>query len=268
MPPKAKTVCRVGGCDNPRHVYPAGDKAVYCTAHLYLKKTSRKGEDLITGPMRDVLHYLLEAKRSDAPFQELKFPLAHGITIKRLIARDWVFQSDGIDHLTKYVITQRGEEMLAYYETMINRPDGICPMCGVAERHVRSGGHRDAYCIECLRKRSVIKRARGGDIGDVHRMCSRCHKRPRHQYPGGKYSTYCKHCATVNRRRNARKERRRLIKSVKAGGAVPMCQLCKVRPRRVFINSISNYCDACLPTYMRKMKFKRRLQVHFPYQRV
>jgi hypothetical protein len=263
---KAKTTCRVEGCNNPRHVYPKSGTAIYCDEHLHLKSKCRKGEDVITGPMRDVLHYLLEAKRAGFPFQALGYPLVRNRTLYSLFDRDWINSSKGIDDQTKYAITTRGEEKLVYYETMINRPDGICPKCGVAERHIRSSGQHDAYCIDCLRLRGEAKRARGADIGNIHRPCSRCHKRNRHRYPNGKYSTYCKHCEKVNRRRNARKDRKRLLESVRAGGPVPSCQLCKVHPRMVHPNSISKYCAVCKPTYERKMKLKRRLQALLPYQ--
>ena len=262
----AKTTCRAEGCNNPRHVYPSSALAIYCDQHLYLKSKHRKGEDVMTGPMRDVLHFLLDYKRAGYPFQELGYPAVRARTLKSLYQRDWIDQSKGIDDTTKYAITLRGEESLAYYETMINRPDGLCPRCGVAEKHVRSSGIQDAYCIDCLRLRGIEKRARGGDLGNIHRPCSRCKKRARHQYPNGKYSTYCSHCETVNRRRNARKARRRLVASVKAGAPVPMCQLCKIRPRRVFANSISNYCDECRLLAQRKWKLKRAYSAHFPYQ--
>lgn len=262
---KAKVMCRVEGCSNPRHKYPNSGLASYCDQHLYLKSKGRKGEDVLTGPMRDVLHYLLDSKHAGYPFQALGYPEVRTRTLNSLFNRDWINWSDGIDGVVKYAITTRGEEKLAYYETMINRPDGVCPCCGVAERHVRSSGIQDAYCIDCLHLRSAEKRARGGDLGNIHRPCSRCHKRSRHQYPNGRYSTYCKHCETVRRRRNARKERRSLLKRVQAGAPVPVCQICKQHPRKVFPNSISNYCESCIPIQMRKWKLKRALSAHLPY---
>jgi len=232
----------------------------------YRKAKQREGQPTMTGQMRDVLVYLKEAKRLAEEWQPLTYPFAHGRVLIGLMDRDWIFKSEGAAG-DVYKITLRGEEALTYFDSTQQARDGMCPRCKKNPRHVRESGVQDAYCLDCLHIRSAEKRARGGDIGDIHRPCSRCRKRARHQYPNGRYSTYCKHCETVNRRRNARKERRRLMKNVKAGAPVPMCKQCKTRPRRVFVNSMSDYCDVCRLPMMRKFKLNRILRAHLPYLR-
>lgn len=230
----------------------------------YRKAKQREGQPSMTGQMRDILVYLREMKRAGYIWVELKYPFAHGKTLDGLFERDWIFRSS-IESGTAYKITSRGEDALSYFDATESRRDGICPRCEKNPRHVRSSGQTDGYCIDCLRIRGIEKRERGGNLGDINRPCSRCKKRSRHQYPNGYLSTYCKHCEAVNRRRNARKQRRRLMKAVKAGAPVPMCKRCKERPRRVFPNSISDFCPVCLPTQMRSRKLKRRFAQHKVY---
>lgn len=261
MPPIARTTCRVEGCSKPRHEYPKSGRSVYCTDHLYLKKKSRKGHEIMTGPERDVLHLLLEAKRAGEPFIPLRYPQAHGTTLKRLFDKDWVFASAGL-YGTRYKITLRGEEMLAYYETTLARRDKMCPRCGVNPKIVLQDGRLYAYCKDCERKRNIKKRLEGKAEGDTDRPCSRCQKRHRHQYPNGRWSTYCKHCESINRRKNARKQRRAELKQVKNGGPVPLCKRCKQNPRKVHPNSIATYCEACLPIMRKQTQFRHVIRAH------
>lgn len=265
MPPKASPVCRMSGCGAPRHVYPSGSLSQYCKEHMHYRKSKqRDGQPSMTGQMRDILVYLVKMKRAGYIWVQLKYPFAHGKTLDGLFERDWVFRST-IESGTAYKITFRGEDALAYFDATASRRDGICPRCRINPRHVRSGGDTDGYCIECLRIRGIEKRKRGGCNGDITRPCSRCKKRGRHQYPNGQWSTYCKHCEAVNRCRNARKQRRRLVKAIQSGAPTPICKRCGERPRRVFTNSISDYCAICLPTQMRKLKLKRRFAHHQIY---
>lgn len=261
MPPKASPYCRVEGCGAPRHIYPSGIKCQYCQAHMRLRKAKqRTGHATMTGQMLDILRYLSACKAQGFQFAELCYPFAHGTTIKGLVERDWIFASVGLDGV-RYCITGRGEDALHAYKEAINRRDGICPKCGERPRHVRRSGKVDAFCLECLhdlsrRRREVLK----NHMGNLERPCSRCHKRPRHRYAGGEYSTYCRHCERVNRRCNQRKQRRRTLKAVQAGGPVPLCKKCKAAPCRVYPNSISNYCLACKSMVQRRQKLARTLR--------
>lgn len=260
MPPKASPYCREEGCQNPRYIYPAGWKCQYCREHMKPRSSKRRdGDASMTGQMRDILRCLRQSKAQGFPFAELCYPFAHGITIKNLIERDWIFESAGLDG-TRYKITGRGEDALARYEPHRQRRDGICPRCGQNPRHVRSSGRKDGFCIECLREIGREKRVQGNVNGDIERPRPRCHKRPRHQYPSGIYSTYCKPCERVNRRRNARKQRREIFKQVQAGAPVPVCRKCKAEPRRIHTNSISEYCVECGRVQIRKSKLRAILR--------
>jgi hypothetical protein len=258
MPPRAAETCRI--CPNPRHIYPNGSKSQYCQEHMYLRNAKRRGgESSMTGQMKDILLYMREERARDIEFVELTYPFAHGTTIKGLLERDWIFESPGDDGV-RYKITGRGLKALSLYESRINRRDGICPRCETRPRHVRKSGDKDGFCLECLREIGLEKRRAGKDLGHVDRCCSRCHKRRRHQWPNGKLSTYCKHCATVLRRKNARKNRKKLLESIRAGGPVPPCKKCKQKPRRVFINSVSSYCPACGPIELKKSKLRKSMR--------
>jgi hypothetical protein len=225
---------------------------------MHLRKSKqREGKDSMTGQMKDVLLHLREMLEQDQVFVELRYPFAHGTVIKSLLKRDWIFE--GVKR-KQYGITLRGLKALETYEHEINRRDGICPRCCSRLRHINGEGRRLAYCLPCERKRNRDRRLRGAMTGNPDRPCSRCKKRPRHQFPGGVLSSYCSHCETVKRRMRARKEGRRLLKSIRAGASVPMCQICKERPRRVFENCVSKYCAECAPVYFAKLKFKRVLE--------
>lgn len=262
MPPTRHTICKLPDCDQPVHVYPGGWRTPYCQQHMRRKKAKqRPGFDTMSGQMQDVLTYLRSMKKQGYEWVELAYPLAHGRTIKCLIKRDWIFESPGPDGI-RYKITGRGLNALVAYEKPMQRRDGICPTCGKKPRHVRSSGQLDSHCNECERARGRLRRKLGNDIGDPNRPCSRCREKERHVYPNGKISTYCKPCEQISRRENARKQRQRMLVAVKAGGPVPMCKKCKKNPRRVFANSISEYCDECRLPYMRKYKLQRVLQRH------
>lgn len=259
MPPVASKTCKLEGCDELRHVYPSGSKCQYCQEHMYLRKAKqRKGQPSMTGQMKAILERLANSKAQGWQYVELRYPFAHGQTLKNLMERDWI-QSLEVNNKTRYIITGRGEKALIAYQRQVGRHDNICPLCGENPRHVRSSGTRDAYCIDCLRILGREKRMRDKNRGNIHRPCSRCTKRPRHQYSGGAYSTYCSHCETIRGRQRRRRERKALIKSIRNGGPIPVYQICKERPRRVFKNSVSNYCAECGPTYLRELKSRRAL---------
>lgn len=247
MPRPRRVGCKLPDCTNPRHVYPGGVLAPYCDEHLYLRKATRKGLPNMTGAMREVLRLLNEAHEPDIGycFAAIDVPkVVDRRTIRSLVERDWIIVSCGLDG-TRYKITSRGAKALRAYEKKWQRRDGICPRCCERPRHTRSSGKRDSYCLECLRAIGKRKRDLGIQYINPDRLCSRCHKRPLHQYPGGKFSTYCKHCEKVNRRKNARKQRRRLYEEIQNGAPVPMCKLCKVRPCRVSANTVSEVCIEC-----------------------
>lgn len=253
--------CKVSGCPNPRHVYPSGVEASYCDDHLYLRKATRKGLANMTGAMRQVLTLLDDAHEADVGhvFVALNVPKeVDRRTLRALVERDWIIISPGIDG-DRYKITSRGAKTLRAYKKKWQRRDGICPRCGKRPRHVRSSGTKDSYCLECLRAISKRKRDLGIQYINTDRLCSRCHKHPLHQYPGGKFSTYCEHCARVNRRKNARKQRRRLFRAIQNGAPVPMCKLCKVRPCVVSANTVSEVCYECRRTQGAKHRRRKAL---------
>lgn len=258
MPPVAATTCKFAGCIAPRYVYPSGWKCQYCREHMkYRKARSLDGQPSMTGQMRDILTYL----RGCDGFTELGYPFAHGSTIKHLIERDWIFESHGIDGSVKYKITGRGLDALKVYEPPRQRRDGICPRCGIRPRYVSpSSGRVNALCIECERQRGRQRRADGKLDGNPLRPCSRCGKRPRLQYPGGKYSTYCHHCARVTRRQNNRINQRHLLAAVQNGATVPLCQHCKKNPRRVSAHSVSKYCPDCQRETQRRTKARHAVK--------
>lgn len=261
MPPPPRTTCKLPDCNNPAHVYPGGWTTPYCQEHMSRKKLMyREGFQPMSGQMQDVLTYMREQRDRGCEFVELRYPLAHGKTIKTMIERDWIFESPGVDGV-RYKITHRGLKALQAYACKPYRKDGICPRCGQKPRHVRSSGDLDSYCIDCLRVIGRRKQALG-KFGDPNRPCSRCGKRPRHRFPGGKLSTYCQHCGKVVRRKNNRKAERRLFKAISHGAPVPPCQICKQRPRRVFANCVAKYCTECGRDVVRKSKLRASLRKH------
>lgn len=259
MPPPKRTTCKVQGCNNPSYVFPGGWKHTLCQEHLRLRNTKQRGDlPSMSGQMRALLQYLREMDEQGFGFVELRYPLAHGATINALIGRDWIFPSKGIDG-TRYRITKRGIEALKVYEPVLNRRDGICPKCGVTERHINGNGRREAFCLECERARGRAKNAKAKM--NIQRPCSRCHEQPCHQYAGGSYSTYCLDCENARGRERRRREMQALLEAIRNGAPVPMCQKCKVKPRRVSANCVANYCDECKRVEQRRYKLSRRLKI-------
>lgn len=257
MPPKASPYCKMAGCNQPRHIYPAGYKSQYCREHMrYRKSKQRTGHETMTGPMQDVLRYLRDMKRQGCEFVELHYPLAHGATLKHLFERDWIFESPGLDGM-RYKITGRGLQALSAYEHPVQRRDGICPGCGERERHVSSSGRRISYCLECERERCRGKnrraRLRPG-------LCKKCKQQPKRQYSSGLYSDLCLDCDREHGRVKDRRERQRVYEAVASGAPVPVCVQCKARPRRVFANSVSDWCEVCGPKVIRKYKLRAGLR--------
>lgn len=226
------------------------------------KAKSRDGQPSMTGQMLDILRHLRQMRTEGEDFVTLTYPFAHGRTLKGLMERDWIFESRGIDGDVKYKITGRGLDALELYEPNRQRRDGICPRCGIRPRHVAHTGRRMAFCVECERARGRRKRVNGKANGDITRPCSRCKKRPRLQYPGGHYSSYCHHCAVVMHRRSNRINQQRLLKQVRCGGSVPLCQHCKKNPRHVSANHVCKYCLECQNETLRKTKLRRVLRQH------
>lgn len=261
MPPPPRTTCKVPGCNEPAHVYPSADRPIaYCAKHMKRRKSKqREGFQTMTGEMQDVLTHMRAMKQQGWAFVELTYPLAHGITIRGLIDRDWILESPGEDGV-RYRITGRGLKALQAYEKKAQRRDGICPCCGEREKHIRSSGARDAYCLPCLREKAREKRTQGKITGNPNRPCSMCKTNPRHQYSSGRYSTYCHDCEKKRARRKNKKRRRELRESIRNGGPIPLCKECKEKPRRVFANSVSSWCADCGPKVMRKYKMQRALQ--------
>lgn len=254
MPPRRQTTCKV--CGKDAYTYPHGRSVPYCRDHIRLRKAKNRGQHRgMTGPMMDALQLLKTAGRA----LPLRYPGTDRRTVAKLLEYDWIIE-DSLE-AGCYTITRRGDKALAAFEKPASRRDGICPMCGLRARNVRASGKRDAYCKPCLSVIAARKRAQWRKHGRLDRPCSRCRKRPRYQYPGGSWSSYCEHCARIVRRRNMRKNRRHLVRDVKRGWvAVPPCKHCKAMPRKVFANSISDYCAECGSKLARKRKLKRVLQ--------
>lgn len=252
MPPKPAPHCKQPGCTAPRHVYPSGALGPYCTAHLHLrKKKSRDEFPPMTGEQTRLLTHLRNA--------DAYIPRPDGFdprTFNVCFRNDWIFISG---HLMK--ITTRGLEALEVYQSARGgRRDGICPDCNLHPRGVRPNGKIMAYCPECERKHYRIKQARLRRQPEyTERLCCRCHLRPRFRHAGGLGSSYCVECERErSRNRQARKTRLELAQA--QAGDVKPCAICGERPRMVFENSISHYCQPCARIANRRWKLKRLLR--------
>ena len=80
------------------------------------KVRSRRGLPSMTQHMMAVLKTLRDAKQADWPF--IALPGVCKPTLKALIARDWIFESPGLDGL-RYTITERGEKAIKVYEPAV-----------------------------------------------------------------------------------------------------------------------------------------------------
>lgn len=262
MPLPPRTHCKLEGCNEPAYTWPNGSKSTYCRAHLKLRNTKKRdGLEPMSGQMKRILQYLRDAKERGEPFVALSYPLAQRKTLHTLMERDWVFRSTGLDGSLTYKITSRGEKALDVYEPIRNRKDGICPHCNERPRPVWPSGKLGNYCAECESEIGKHKRTRPRKA-PPQKPCPRCKKRERRIYPNGRYSAYCKRCETVNRRKNARKQRRRELKLVQAGGPAPLCAKCKQQPVCIHPNSLSKYCLTCKRTVEESAKYTRILKAH------
>lgn len=220
------------------------------------KQRVRRGLPMMTPRMMAVLQTLRDAKKADWPF--IPLPGVHKRTLRSLIARDWIFESPGLDGV-RYTITERGARALKVYEPVVKRGDGLCPQCGERPRHVFRTGRNCGYCLPCHRENERRERALGLSKGRVDRPCSRCKKRPRHRNPGGSYSTYCTRCNATLKRQGRRKRRKALLRAIQNGASVPPCQQCKLRPRAVRPGSVDDLCAECRRAYMSTYNDQRRV---------
>lgn len=100
----------------------------------------------------------------EADFPLVYFGKVHHLTRNYLIKQGWVRKSPGwgIDR-DRFEITFKGLEALQDFGKPIPwRYDGMCPACGIKERHISGNGHQEAYCHECCKlmsKRSGLRKA-------------------------------------------------------------------------------------------------------------
>ena len=257
MPAKgqfSRLICAVEGCGQPPHVYPNGTKAKYCKGHLHLRKGKIRDHENVTYAMESVLRRLRETLDADRDYAFIRLDADYR-TLSTLMERDWIVSGDVESNL--YRITKRGLDILAKCDKRIVRKDGICPKCGV---HPRDG--KRAYCVECERERSNAKNCRRR-YKTPTKPCRRCKTAPRHQYqPSGTWSDYCSECDSLLRKQRKHTTSRELRELIRQGlKPVPICPICKERPRFLCENSVANYCEVCrLPVF-------RKYRAHVLYTR-
>lgn len=262
MPRPASPYCKVPGCGQPRHAYPNGDRASFCDEHLYLRnRRQRDGLPAASGGVRQLLAYMVECKKAGVDWVPLGWPTVGGRTIQAALDRDWIFQSDGVDGV-RYKLTSRGEDVHLRYQGVRSRRDQICPSCGERERHIRSSGTRDAYCLECLRAVSRRKAARRRNAPHNPRPCPKCRQSDVHVYSSGRAANYCFECESERIRENTRKRRAAELERAHRGEIAP-CARCGERPRVVTTNSVNHYCAECRTQYNRQNR-ARRLAARLP----
>lgn len=262
MPRPALPHCKVPGCTKPRHPYPNGTSASFCDDHLYLRnRRQRDGLPAATGGVRRLLAYLFECKRSGFEWVPLGWPEVDARTVKAAFDKDWIFRSEGPDGI-RYKITARGEDVHHRYQGVRNRRDHICPSCGERERHIRSGGKRDGYCLECARAVSRAKAARRRARPHTPRPCPKCGQADVHVYSSGRAANYCFTCEAERIRENTRKRRAAELERARRGEVAP-CAHCGQRPRVVTENSVNHYCAECR-TKLNRQHRARRLAARLP----
>lgn len=262
MPRPALPHCKVPGCTKPRHPYPNGTSASFCDEHLYLRnRRQRDGLPAATGGVRRLLAYLFECKRSGFEWVPLGWPDVEGRTIKAALRHDWIFESAGPDGI-RYKLTARGEDVHLRYQGIRNRRDHICPRCGERERHIRSGGKRDGYCLECARAVSRAKNKRRRALPHKPRLCPKCGQADVHVYGSGKAANYCFSCEQARSKEKTARLRAAELERARRGEVRP-CARCGERPRVVTANAVNHYCAECRTQYNRQNR-ARRLAARLP----
>lgn len=191
----------------------------------------------------------------------LAFPQVESRTLKAALDKDWIFASDGPDGIA-YKLTSRGEEVHLCYQGVRNRRDHICPRCGERERHIRSGGKREGYCLECARAVGRAKAARRRNTPRPPRPCPKCGQADVHVYGSGRSANYCFTCEAERIRENTRKRRAAELERARRGEVAP-CAHCGERPRVVTENSVNHYCAECR-TKLNRQHRARRLAARLP----
>ena len=203
-----------------------------------------------------VLRKLRTAADALFPFQQVD---VHMATINTLVRHDFVFRSAGIDGI-KYKITSRGRTILKMYELPVEsrRYDGICPTCGIRDKHVYPSGLKYGYCLEC----ESLRRKRQAQLHGYRpklvkeRICPRCKIRMCHVRKSGVLTSSCLKCRNevATERRPARTAAR--LAAI-AGGDVPKCYKCD---EDVYSTerSVYDYCQKHLREYMNDYNRRRR----------
>jgi hypothetical protein len=159
MPRPPRTHCKVPGCTNPRHQFPSGYMAVFCSQHLTLRNPrKRSGLPEMPGGVRRLLAYLVECKAAGWEWVPLDSAEVDPRTIRAAFQQDWIFPSVGVDGTTLYKLTTRGQEHYRLY-TQGRRKDQLCPRCGVWPRYRRPSGKMNEYCRACVRERGKLRYA-------------------------------------------------------------------------------------------------------------
>ncbi len=203
-----------------------------------------------------VLRMLQSGVDAGFPFQAIS---VHKVTIDALVRNDFVFRSVGIDGI-KYKITSRGSNILKMYEMPVEsrRYDGICPTCGIRNRHIYPSGRKYGYCLECESGRRKRQAQMHGYRPKLvkERICPCCKIRMCHVRESGVLVSSCLKCRNeVDRERRPARTAARL--AAIAIGDAPKCCKCD---EDVYSTerSVYDYCQKHLRIYMNDYNRRRR----------
>lgn len=257
MPRQLKTTCRIEGCEESRHVYPCGAKSTFCTKHNRLRKSGRKRGNLppLNGFQEALLRALLLAKNNDWPWVYLPDGV-HPKTLRYVIARDWVYESKGLDG-KRYMISTEGESIFRTYQKIVKRTDGLCPTCKKRPRKVSKNGRTYGYCGACLKIEAKAKYDACGSQLKPGKCCSRCKKRPRYVASSGRVYCYCKHCKNLKKRQYKRRKQEELRIRIQTGEFIPCAVYGCDEPCAVYGKSVYDYCRKHYAEYQRDYRVRQ-----------
>ncbi len=183
----------------------------------------------------------------------------HGRTIRALMARDWIVESEGVDGDILYKMTGRGEMALKMYNTPLEsrRYDGLCPICGQRPKAYTRNGNCYGYCQECDREKRKRQRRLFGNQKDPNSICPRCGERKVHVPASGNVRSLCQPCRRKDQKVARKRQTRRKLERI-AQGEVLLCIRCKAAPRYHTANTVFDYCHSCLRAYMNDYNYRRR----------
>lgn len=153
---KRRTQCQVEGCTNPPHVTPAGNRRSYCSEHAPRREHKRRpGLPCMSINQAQALALINEASKGGSVFAPI--PACPWQTLRALVRADYIVEVPahvpGTDEQW-YTITRRGKTALEIYnQPRLRRADGLCPRCGIRQRHRYSSGRLSDYCEQCKAKK-------------------------------------------------------------------------------------------------------------------